>query len=613
MRFCDHLIAGLETLGVTHCFMVAGGAAMHLNDAFRVSKKISVVCLHNEQSCAMAAEAYYKLSGRVAAICVTAGPGALNTLNGVWGAFADSAAMIVVAGQCRTDHISEELDAAARPRLFGDQDCPTRAVVSPMVKKFHRVMQPTQAELVKSINIMSESFSGRPGPVWIELPINVQGAALTVGAPINPTVCTQLRDDVGHVAPLAQDFVERVSNAERPVIIVGNGVRFSKTEADILEIASFCKIPILPVWNSIDLVPSDHPCCAGRPGADGDRAGNFVQQHSDCVIILGARMHVRQTGFDFPAFARSAKQVLMVDVDELEFKKPNLKISNSYHANLSDFIPLVKKNIEEKYEIFRDKFSYFLDWAKNVHIKNNILIEIEANIKAENAVNPYVFIDQLFRLTDSSTPVVTSDGTAAVITQKVAVISGDRRVITNKGCASMGFELPAAIGMFEASRSSVICIAGDGSIMMNLQELAIIGGRQLPIAIFILNNEGYHSIRQTQHNYFEGKEIGCGYDSGLYFPRFENVASAFDLNYMCIRDLNSDFSRVLSKVSDLTTPSIFEVFVDKNVKFTPRMKTIKRADQSLVSLPLEDMDPLIEKEKLEEFAPGYIRPTFDEQ
>lgn len=608
MRFSDHLVSVLDDLGVKHCFMVTGGAAMHLNDAFRLSNTISVVCLHNEQSCAMAADAYFKASGRMAAVCVTAGPGALNTLNGVWGAYADSSAMIVIAGQCRTDHIAEEFSGANRPRLFGDQDCPTRAVVSRLVKGFQRVMNPGLDELEGCRELISCALSGRPGPVWIEVPINIQGAELDTGVKDVKSATPKVAKTTRDYSSLAEDFCERLSLATRPAIMVGNGVRFSNTENLILDLATELCIPVLPVWNSIDLVPSDHPCFVGRPGADGDRAGNFVQQRADCLIILGARMHVRQTGFDFESFAREADQVLMVDIDPSEMSKPNLKLTKAYNADLASFIPLVKANLLKKKHYLSAKFVEFLSWARQVHTELPILEEDDARLSSGSGVNPYQFVNQLFLSSDSRVSVITSDGTAAVITQKVAHVLPGRRIITNKGCASMGYELPAVIGVFEARGMPLICIAGDGSIMMNLQELAVISGRKIPVTIFVLNNEGYHSIRQTQQNYFGGNEIGCGMKSGLYFPSFAKLSNAFDIKYDLIKDFSALESFDFSLLHKCEGPRLIEVIVDKAVCFVPRMKTLKAIDNSLFSLPLEDMDPLLAEADLKRFAPNYDRP-----
>jgi len=607
MRFADYIVQALESLGVTRCFMVTGGAAMHLNDAFRSSKHIDVVCMHHEQSCAIAAEAFFKFSGKVAAVCVTAGPGALNTLNGVWGAFADSAALIVIAGNCRTDHLTEEMQGSAHPRLFGDQDCPTRSVVSPVVKEFFRTMTGGVHDLSRCREVFGMATRGRPGPVWVEVPINIQGMPVQISEASGQDF---LKPDasLGYPETISEDIITRLGRSRKPAIIVGSGIRCSGMRDSILEFAQKLNIPILPVWNSIDLVPSDHSCFAGRPGADGDRGGNFVQQEADLILILGARMHVRQTGFDFDAFARSATEILMVDIDQVEMTKPNLKLTAKYHADLKDLIPELLRRISPSLFEHSKEFKKFLEWARKVNKAYPILNEREAKVKSPQAVNPYVLIDHLFHALDERLPVVTSDGTAAVITQKVAHVAKGRRVITNKGCASMGFELPAAIGVYEAAQTPVACIAGDGSLMMNLQELAVIGCRTIPILIIILNNGGYHSIRQTQENYFEGKSIGCGSDSGLHFPSFALVAAAFGIDYCSITDDDNLHEFDFNQVSVTGKPLIVEVVVNQQVRFTPRMKTLKLSDQSLVSLPLEDMDPLLPEVELSRWAPGYKRP-----
>ena len=337
----DCFLKFLESYRITDAFMLTGGAAMHLNDSFRKNTKIKKYILHHEQSCSMAADSYYRISNKPAAVCVTAGPGAINTLNGVFGAYVDSIPMIIVSGQARTDNIAPLHVPGLRQ--FGDQEADITSMTKPITKISIRLKK--EDNFVKIFHkVLSLATDGRPGPVWIDMPIDVQSMLINKPRPedykrIQPK---HSYDDKKYINLKIKKILSLVSKAKRPVIIVGNGVRFSGKHKDFLKIINKLSIPVLPVFNSTDLIPSEHKLYCGRPGADGDRSGNFVQQNSDLLIIMGARMHVRQVGFNSNSFARDAKRI-MIDVDKKEMVKPNLKIDVKVHANLSTFLPEMVK------------------------------------------------------------------------------------------------------------------------------------------------------------------------------------------------------------------------------------------------------------------------------
>ena len=601
----DCFLKFLEYYGVTDSFMLTGGAAMHLNDSFRKNNKIKKYILHHEQSCSMAADAYFRISNKPAAVCVTAGPGSINALNGVFGAYVDSIPMIIVSGQARTDNIAPI--HAPNLRQFGDQEVDIVSMAKPITKLAIRLKKNDNFVRIFH-NALSLATDGRPGPIWIDIPIDVQSMLID-----NPKPKDYKRIEVKH-SYNEKSYIDKKINkifslldkSERPVIIVGNGIRFSGKYKEFLKVINKLSIPVLPVFNSTDLIPNNHNLYCGRPGADGDRSGNFVQQNSDLLIILGARMHIRQVGFNSASFAREAKKV-MVDVDKYEMIKPNLNIDVKIQADLKSFLPamLVKT---KKYKPKKCHLNY-LSWSK----KRKSLFPVlqPHHLKSQkNTVNPYAMMEKLFAKFDDDEIIVTGDGTAVVVSYKTAVIKNKTRYFHNKGCASMGWDLPAAIGAsIAANKKRTICITGDGSIMLNLQELQTIIHHNLPIKIFIINNDGYHSIRQSQSNYYGGKEIGCGPSSGISFPNFKKVFESFGIKSYQINSLK-DLEKNITKVLANNSPTLTEVIVDKNQLFEPRLESKKLKSGQIVSPPLEDMAPFLDRE---EFMSNMIISSWEDK
>jgi acetolactate synthase-1/2/3 large subunit len=597
MRVADYIFESLYKKKVDTCFLVTGGGSMFLNDALQKNKKIKKIFCHNEQSCAMAADAYYRLSKKPAIVQVTTGPGSINALNGIFGAYVDSLAMIVICGQVKTSDMISANNSIKGLRQFGDQEVDIISVTKKITKKNYSIRKVSQ--VIKTIDdAYFTSTSGRPGPVLIEVPLDIQSQNITVKK-INKKFFS-FKNKVNFLQKKKIELIyKKIANAKRPIIIVGNGVRFSNSENLLNIFLMKTKIPCLTVWNSHDIVKNDNKNYAGRPGLDGERAGNFNLQNCDFLLILGARMHVRQIGFNFKSFAREAFKV-MVDVDKFELKKKNLNLDMQLNINLHSFlkeylklIKIYKTNPNHlKYlELCRSNVSLFKVVGKK-HYKYN-----------KNFINPYAFLNELFKKIKSRSAIVTGDGSAAVMTFKIANLKGEQRIFTNKGCASMGYDLPAAIGAYFSSNfknkfDDLICITGDGSIMMNLQELQTIHGYKIPIKIFVLNNGGYQSIRQTQKNYFENREIGCGKESGLSFPEFKKVSKCFGFKYFSIKNLKQN-KKVINDVISYNKACICEVFVDKNQSFEPRIVSYRNSKGQLISPPLEEMMPRISKKLFE--------------
>ena len=596
MKVSETVVRMLELRGYKHVFMVAGGGSMHLNDSFGRSKIISVVPLHHEQSCSIAAESYYRTANLPAIVNVTTGPGGINALTGVYGAYVDSIPLIIISGQVRSDHLVKNI--GRNLRQFGDQEADITSISKPITKSSIQLTK--GMDIVQAINDqITLAVSDRPGPVWIDIPLDIQAAELNISMKEltaktkNVSINRQAvsKEQINQLEKLKDMLLE----AERPIIIAGNGIRLSNSVNKFHNLLEKLKIPACAVWNSHDLVSNDNRFFAGRPGADGERAGNFNMQNSDLLIILGARMNVRQVGFNHQSFARNAKKT-MVDIDLQELNKSNLGIDLKIQMDLSSFFEnfLDLLDLKDSPYSSNNKHKSFLNWCKR-NVQDLQVMQPHHYKPAKGTVNPYFFIERLFERLDKNATVITGDGTAAVITFKAAYLREGQRLYTNKGCAPMGYDIPALIGSLYAKKENKILITGDGSLMMNLQDLASLKPfKKQDIKIFVLNNSGYHSIRQTQTNYFDNFEVGCGESTNLFFPDLQKISVCFDLNYFLVNDSNT-----LNTAVECTKKQIklIEVIVDKNQNFEPRVGSKKLADGSMVSSPLEEMSPLLSKEE----------------
>jgi acetolactate synthase-1/2/3 large subunit len=591
IRVADYIAQTLAQRGVRHVFMVTGGGAMHLNDAFgRCQNDLSVVCCHHEQACAMAAESYYRVTGRLAAVNVTTGPGSTNAITGVYGAYVDSMAMIVVSGQVKWETLVRSTNLPLRQ--LGDQEVDIIRMVEG-VTKYAVVVKDPQSIRYHLERALYLATSGRPGPVWLDVPINVQATKIDLATlpgydPAEDALGFETRD----LDAAVRHVVEHLRAAERPVIYAGTGIRLSGQYETFLKLAGRLGIPVATAWNSNDLLPDDHPAYAGRPGSIGNRAGNFTVQNSDCLVVLGSRLNIRQVSYNWGNFARHAYKIA-VDVDAAELKKPTLKIDYPVHADLREFLPALDRATAD----WAPRHAKWLAWCRErVKLYPVVLAEYW---KLAEKVNPYCFMDRLFAQLREDEIVVCGDGTACVTAFQAATIRSGQRLFHNSGCAAMGYDLPAAIGVATArpDLARVICLAGDGSIMMNLQELQTIAGRKLPVKIFVLNNSGYHSIRQTQANFFSDNIVGCGTDSGLSFPDFGRVSAAFGLSFQrCIR--HADLDAAITATLNAPGAALCEIVLDLAQAFSPKLSSRKLEDGRMITAPLEEMAPFLSREEL---------------
>ena len=591
MRVSDFVAERLKFLGCKDVYMVTGGAAMHLNDSFGLIFKENIHFLHHEQSCSIAAESQARIENFPSIVNVTAGPGAINAINGVFGAYVDSIPMIIISGQAKRETLVKN-SGLSDLRQLGDQEVDIVHMVSKVTKESILVEDPNSiAKIIDKAFL--KSISGRQGPVWIDIPIDVQ--ASNVDEEVVKLIKSPLKNIQENSLTVNDNILNKIVNkineSRRPVLYVGNGVRLSNSYQEFIDFLKRFPMATVTGWNSNDLIWDDHPCYCGRPGSVGNRAGNFAVQYSDCVIIIGSRLNIRQVSFNWNSFAKNA-WTCHIDIDKDELEKPTLNTDLKVHADIKNFFNKLSEKLDQK-KININKWSKWISFNKDMLKNYPATTPFIKNKK--NFINPYYFVDQLFKKLPENQIVVCADGTACVVTFQAAQVKKNQRMFHNSGCASMGYEIPASIGAYNARKESIICIAGDGSIMMNLQELTIIGAEKLPIKIFLLNNSGYHSIRQTQQNYFPNNTVGCGIDSGLPFPDFKELAKGFSIDYSFSDNedfINNDIVKTLSKKG----PLLHEIRLNLEQAFEPKLSSKKLADGSMITSELEDMAPFLSED-----------------
>jgi acetolactate synthase-1/2/3 large subunit len=609
LRVADFIAQLLANEGIQHVFMVTGGGAMHLNDALGREPRLTAVFTHHEQSCAMAAESYARLSGRPAAINVTSGPGGINALNGVFGAYVDSIPMVVVSGQVKRETLVTSYQLPLRQ--LGDQEVDIVSMASSVCKIASLLDDPEETRFVVE-RALWLARNGRPGPVWIDVPIDVQSAIIAPESqrgfdPTSDGPAASLRAEFGFTTGTAlagelEKVLGRLVLAKRPVILAGAGVRLSGAHEAFLRLIDKLSIPVVTGWNAHDVLWNDHPLFVGRPGSIGDRSGNFAVQNADFLLVLGSRLNVRQVSYNWEAFARAAYTV-MIDIDLAELSKPTLSIDLPIHAELAEAIGQLDLQKYEPKSAHRE----YLAWCRERMIRYPVVLP--EYWKTDEPVNPYCFVQVLFEELDEGDVVVTGDGTACVVTFQGANLKRGQRLFTNSGCASMGYDLPAAIGaQYASGNRRVVCLAGDGSVMLNLQELQTIAGNRLPIKVIILNNNGYSSIRQTQQNYFPDNVVGCGPESGLTFPDFAKIGTAFGFEVRRCAS-HHDLTDSIRETLDGDGPQLLEIMLDPEQPFSPKLASRQLEDGRMVSSPLEDLAPFLSRAEL---AENMLIPLVDE-
>ena len=715
-RLADYIAEKLVEAGICRSFSVVGGGAMHLNDALGHNKGIQTLYQHHEQACAMAAESYARIHNVPALLCVTSGPGGTNTITGVLGAYLDSLPMIVLSGQVRHDNTARWSGRALR--AMGDQEFDILQSVSCMCKYSEMLIDPYRVRyaIEKAIYL---SQTGRPGPCWLDIPVDVQGCMIEtedlLGFDVSDfenggdgwekrevenkhpefaTACRKffadeeekkalhelyekrenphvLGEDLGRqedhgfthwedFIPLAKQVLEKIRASKRPIFYTGNGVRIAGAETMFLALSEKLGIPVVLGWNAPDIFPTKHPLNAGRPGGRGDRPGNLAVQNADCILSIGSRLNIRQVGYSFRDWAPEA-YVMQNDIDSEEIAKPSVHCDLQLHGDAKALIrallellkeekslPLFKggegivraearKFIREKAAeaVLEEDKSESLTWLDTVRFYQanypTILPEYRSEETAE--CNVYALVEKLSERAEEDQITVVGNGSPCVAGGQSYIIKKGTRFISQDGVASMGYGLPAGIGAYYAAidftkaeeeklkqtpywqgkeesyppyrEKDIIVLTGDGSIQMNLQELQTIIHHKMPLKIFVVNNGGYHSIRQTQNSFFGKPLVGIGVDSGmdgegtdLSFPSLEKLASAYGYPYVSIHS-NKELSEGIEKTLSQDGPVLCEVFVSLTQQFLPKSSAKRDKDGNLFSPPLQDMDPFLPEEEME--------------
>lgn len=590
IKVSDYIAKFFAERGSRHVFMITGGGAMHLNDSFGRLEDLEYFCFQHEQASAIAAEGYYRASGRLPIVNVTSGPGGTNTLTGVIGQWVDSIPAVYISGQ-----VKQETTISSCPdvglRQLGDQEINIVDIVKPVTKYAVMVRDAREIHyhLSKALYLATH---GRPGPVWLDIPLDIQSSLIDEGELVayDPKE-DELKIDSSAVQSQIAEVIRRIREAKRPVILAGNGIRLAGGVDDFRILTRRLNIPVLTAICGHDLINSDSPLFFGRPGICGDRLGNIVIQNSDLMIAIGARLGIRQISYNYNSFARGAFRI-MVDVDKAELAKPTLTIDLPIHSDAKYFVNGMISQLAG--ETLQPKSA----WTRWCEERRRLLPSvISENESKEGYVNSYEFADVLFKQLVPGTTVVTGNGTAYTGTFQVMQIKEGVRVFTNQGCASMGYDLPAAIGASIAmGKKPVVLITGDGSIQMNIQEFQTVVAYGLPIKIFILVNDGYLAIRTTQNTYFDGRHYGSSPEGRLFLPDIRKVAEAYGIPTYSMKGGDSIVDRIRDVLS-ADGPCLCEILMDPQQTLYPKLSSTIGSDGKLISSSLENMYPFLEKDE----------------
>lgn len=589
----QHLV---QKHGIKHCFLVTGGGAMHLNDSIGHTEGLTYICNHHEQASAIAAEGYYRTCGELCVTNVTTGPGGTNAITGVLGQYLDSIPGLYISGQIKTatyKHTYPYLNL----RQLGDQEVDIVSVVTPITKYAKTIYAPLDVkyELDKAIAI---ALDGRPGPVWLDIPLDVQ-AAMVDETHFKEFDSAELIDPVKHtlVDRQIEQLVERIKQAKSPVLYVGNGVRLAKRTDNFIALAEKLNIPVVTAISGSDIIWYNHPLCFGKPGICGDRIGNIMVQNSDLLIVLGTRLSIRQVSYAYDLLAPKAYKV-MVDIDVAEMQKPTLNIDMPIHVNLSEFID--KMIIRVAREASLGDFSQWISWGRVIEKKLPTLFE--DNPDCEGYTNSYKFADALFKQLHHGDVVVTGNGTAYTCTYQAMQINKGTRVFANQGCAAMGYDLPAAIGAVTANtQGKTVLVTGDGSLQMNIQELQTLLTYKMPLKIFVLENEGYLAIKTTQKTFFKGHFTGSNPVSGVICPSLEKIAGAYGIPYISISENGQKLVDAVAATLVSDGPMICEVHMHPEQTLFPKSASfMDKVTGKMSSAPLDKMAPFMNEELQEQ-------------
>ncbi len=583
IKLSDYVISFLEKKGIKNVFLVSGGNLMHLLESIRVNKNMNYICNHHEQASAMAAEGYSKMTGKTGFAMVTSGPGGTNAVTGVAGAWIDSNPMIVVSGQ---SYLSQTIGNSGL-RQLGVQEINIVDIIRPITKYAVMLKDPKKIKyhLQKALHIAN---SERPGPVWIDIPINLQ-MAMIEEKELENFIPKEIKKEDLFLKEKVKEVIGLIKNSKRPIIILGNGVRLSHAEKEFFELADSLSIPIVTTRNANDLIWNDHELYAGRIGSFGQRSSNLAVQNSDLILSIGSRIALAVTGWAYNDFARESKKVV-VDIDSSELKKPIIKPDIAIKSDAKEFISemlLQTENLElENLDLWKKKIK---EWKEKYPV-------CLPRYKNEKEVNTYYFAEILSGELKEEDVVVTDMGMSFQCVMQGLKLKKGQRLFTSAGLAAMGFGLPGAIGACIGNgKKRIICVTGDGGLMMNIQELQTVIHNNLPIKLFVFNNKGYTSIRETQKAYFNGY-LGSEKESGVSIPDIVKVAEAFGIKAKRIEN-QEKLREGIKEVLDYNGPYVCDLNISESQQVNPKQGFFKRPDGKPVPRPIEDMIPYVDREE----------------
>lgn len=578
-RVADIIADILLENDITDMFSVVGGGAMFLNDAFGHREGLRVMFNQHEQACSMAAEGYVRAVGKMAAVCVTTGPGGTNAITGVLGAYQDNYPMLIISGQVR--YPTTAASTGLPLRFMGEQEHNIVDTVRPLTKYAVMVKDPLDIrfELEKAIYLANH---GRRGPCWVDVPLDVQSAI------VEPELLRSFAPNPPSSAGWdRENFLMELKNAKRPVILTGSAIRSACCVDRFRTLVKKMRIPVLAATYNADLFPREYPYYYGNFGVNGGRAGNFIVQNADLVIGMGCRMAFRQIGFYYEAFSPDSRR-MVIDIDANELKKPTLRIDVPICADISD---VVESLLDVQEEVFTDSCGW-LAYCDMLRERFPVYLE---KFNQSKEVNPYFLVHELQKQLPENAAIVLGNSSIAGHVLQMGIVKSHQRIINNMNCGSMGYDLPAAVGASQAYQGEVTLITGDGSIMLNLQELMTVTHYRLPVKIFICSNGGYQGIVRSQQNMFKGRFTGCTRETGVEMPDFSKVAAAFDIPYFRIEN-HEQVEEGVRRVYCTDGPVICEILQDRDQVIEPRIMSRKLDDGTLVSPVIDDLYPFLDRD-----------------
>lgn len=584
MRLSDYVAELLLENGIKNVFTVVGGGAMYLNDSFGNNPKIECIYNHHEQASAIAAESYSRINNEIAVACVTTGPGGTNAITGVLCAWQDNIPMLVISGQVRYKTTVES--TGLNLRQFGEQEHYIVRTVQSITKYAVMVKEASHIKyhIEKAIYLASH---GRRGPCWIDIPLDIQGAMIETDHLEGYT------PEYDHEIFFPKEsFLQTLQNAKRPVILAGSAIRTANAYKEFLRLVEKLKIPVVASTSNADLLPIGENYYFGNFGVFGGRAGNFIVQNADCLLSIGCRLSFKQTGFNFEGFAPYSNKIV-VDVDIEELKKETIKIDVPICMDLKYFL---NEAIHTDFN-FNCLDTNWIKYCEELKVQFPIF---QTNHSLSENVNPYYFAEHLKKLLPSDAVIVVGNSCACVSVLQSGIKRKNQRLWGNVNCGTMGYDLPAAIGAAMASKKLVICVTGDGSIQMNVQELQTIVHNKLPIKIFIFSNGGYNAIMQTHDNFF-GRLTGCTKESGVSFPDFERLAYAYKIPYFKC-EKNKDLVNLLDRFLNDEKYGICEMIEDINQPIEPKVKSKVREGGAIMSPPIDDLAPFLDQDIYQKYS-----------